>query len=81
MGDTKVVSLKGGPIYAGEADPRVVAYLEALLEQARSGEIVAVTLGKIFRDGSSSQGSCGTLDTTVMIGCLAKIQHDLMQDN
>jgi hypothetical protein len=73
----KVISLKGDPIYAGEADPAVVALLEKILEEARSGEVVAIAIVKIYRDGGSGDHFRGTCNPRLMAGCLAEITHDI----
>lgn len=74
----KVVSLKGHPIYAGEPNPKVVKALEEALAQALAGELTGVAIGKVFRDDSSGQDFQGHFIATHMVGCLAKMQHELL---
>ncbi len=77
MSKAKVVSLNGDPIYSGEPNPDVVATLEEILEEARSGEVVAIAVVKIYRDGASGHAWHCACNPRLMAGCLAEVTHEI----
>lgn len=55
MNDPKIVGIHG-TVPSGEPVPHVVARLEQMLEEARSGELRALACGCVYRDGHITTG-------------------------
>jgi len=78
MGD--IVGIFGAPVpEAGKPSPALVARLEELLEQARSGEIQGLAGAALFRDGATVVVSAGLANRT-LVGTLAIAQTRVVQD-
>ncbi len=77
---SNVVTLNGEKLYYGEPVPALVATLEALLERAKSGEIV----GGVFAYQQSDDGAgfeiIGQYRKFTLTGCLCAAQSSLLSD-
>lgn len=76
----QVVTIDGLPLASpGDPDEEVVAQLEALLERARNGEVVAVSIVHSNADGSTGWVQFGTsLNTLAMIGELERLKARML---
>ena len=63
----KIVSLTGRPI-AGDSttDPKIITRLEDALDRARRGEIIAVAIAEIHRNGSTRHGWIGSVPISIL---------------
>lgn len=68
MSDMKVVSLNGNAPILRERNDQCVAALEDALEEAKSGEIVGVSIIKNYHDGQGSFHYAGTVGGFSMVG-------------
>lgn len=75
----KVISINGGVIH-GEPNPKVVALLEEVLEQARKGEITAVAIATLAPDGCADSNWAHQAEYFSLIGAVARLQHRLLSD-
>lgn len=55
----QVVSISGGEILTPDPDMNLVAFLEARLAEAKSGEIQEVLFAAIHHDGATTMGAAG----------------------
>lgn len=79
---TKVVGLHGrAPIEPNGADPEVVEYIEHLLEMAKNGDIVAIGVGIVAREGHVFTNSRGRGHKHELVACCEYLKHDLCEDN
>ena len=74
---TNVQSLRGEPIQTREANPNVVARLEALLGEARAGEIQCIAYAAEYWDDQTAFSSTGAYSRG-LIGALALLQAGLI---
>jgi hypothetical protein len=75
---TKVVSMDGSSHPSeNEPDPDVIACLERALEEARSGELGAVAIGKQYADSSCGWNWAGNLISPSLIGVLTVMSHEI----
>lgn len=58
----------------------IVAYLEQLLEQARAGELSAIAVAKVYRDGTTGSGWSEVPALAAMIGAVTTLQAKLVED-
>lgn len=71
---TKIVALNGN-IIPGQPNPDIVADLEFLLEQAKSGSLAAFAFCTVYADvkGTGWSGNGGTRDS--LHAAIAMLQH------
>lgn len=78
MSDKKILSLRGHAIpQPNEPNAQVVASLERLLEQARSGEVFGVAWVMTWPDGAVGRQRVGGISVS-MLGECALLQSDLV---
>ncbi len=74
-----VVNINGAvDITPGKPNPECVSALEEALEQARSGEIIGVTIIKRHYDRAASFYSSGVIGSYAMIGALQCAQAEMV---
>jgi hypothetical protein len=74
----KVVGLHGrAPLEPNGSDPEVVQILEHWLDRARSGELAAVGLLCVRRDGHVFTVSRGRSQRHALVACCEYLKHDL----
>lgn len=80
---TKVVSLNGDAVVeaAGEPSPALIARLEDLLEQARSGEVQGIAYAALHADRLASFAVAGRVGGYAMMGALTMAQDALVRVN
>lgn len=74
--DNKIVPLHGGPVATGHSHPDVVELLEALLEEAKRGEVAGVAIAVV--DGGDSlrtEWAQGNSSTSRLVGAIALMQY------
>jgi hypothetical protein len=76
---SNVHSLWGQPTGERDVQPTLVAALEKMLEQARSGEIVGAALVKLHCDGLASWDVAGKVGGYSLIGATTCAQNCLME--
>ncbi len=77
--DRKVISLRGDPIASrGEPHAGLIARLETLLEQARSGEICGIAFALDYQDGGYSWGCDGAINRAKVIGALEAVKAHIV---
>lgn len=67
-----VIELKTRPVAISET---VIARLEEMLEEAKSGKIISVAIAAVENDGSISSSWSGTDDFPRLLGSIARLQH------
>jgi len=72
-----VVSVFGGPSGVREVNSAAVAALEALLEAARSGEVVGVGVSYLCFDGCASYRVAGSIGGWSFLGSVAAMQAEV----
>lgn len=65
----------------GEPNEEVVAKLEELMLEAKSGYLRAFAFARITSERHIIHGWCGSCDAHDMIAGVAQLQHRLMTDN
>lgn len=68
-----------GVTYTREPDTDVVSALEAILEMAKSGEVIAVSVGMLYYDDAASYRVSGRAVSYSMIGATTMLLDDLKQ--
>lgn len=74
-----VVSMSGDPIPVGEPDPELIAEIEYLLDQAKSGQIITATWAALHSDGSTARGFCGGWFSMSLVGQMVALQNDVLR--
>ena len=59
---------------------RVVAYLEALLERARDGQIAMIAAAYVYTDFSTGHGHSELTSNATMVGALAGLQAAIVRE-
>ena len=78
---TKIVSIDGRkPPEPNGAIPEVVEILEHWLAQARNGNLIAVGLLCVARDGHVFTTSRGRDQRHTLVACCEYLKHDLCSD-
>jgi hypothetical protein len=77
----EIRSLYGADIHQKQANPDTVAFLEALLEKARSGEIIGVAASILHDDFTASCAVVGGVGSYSMLGALEMARQDLVEIN
>ena len=75
MSDEKPIS-----IFRPTANPKVVAALEDLLEQAKSGELSAFFLSGELQEGTVVFSRAGSMHRITMLGYLDRMKHTIQCD-
>lgn len=57
----------------------VIAYLEKLLGEARNGELSAIAVTKVYRDGTTGSGWSDLPALATMVGAVAILQVKLVE--
>lgn len=73
---SKVISLSGS-IRGIEPDPDVVALLEAALERARAGQVIAVGVVEIHANGATQDDWAGVVPLSI-VGALARLSYRIV---
>lgn len=77
--ETNVVSVHGGPVpMAKENSPALIGYLEELLEQAKSGEILGMAAATMYRDRTTAYSVVGVIEGFSMVGALEMAKATLV---
>ena len=58
----------------------IIPLLEQALEQARNGELSAVSLAKVYRDGCGGHAYSFLHSAGLMVGTIARMQYAIMKD-
>ena len=73
-----IVALYGGLPYQRKVVDSVVGELEALLEKAKSGEVVSVVAAFTYHDGSGGFSISGLVGSYSMLGALRVAENDVL---
>lgn len=76
----KIVSLDGGAVRGVEPDPTIIRLLEDALARARAGEVIAVGVAEIHRNGATQGDRAGTVPIS-LVGVLARLSHRIISED
>lgn len=75
---SNVKSLWGGPCGVPEPNANAIAVLTELLEKARSGEVIGVSVAVLHHDGLASWRNGGMVGGYALLGALEMVKADLI---
>lgn len=80
MANDKIVSMNGAPVpEARDPSPVLVGYLEDMLEQAKSGEILGMATATMHSDRTTGYSVVGIVEGFSMLGALELAKFSLIE--